>query len=208
MIKPASCARSLFIAVASLLLVQCDNSSSGGAPTSPGSGEAVDLALVQRDQHVAVSRQSFAQREAQGTRHQRLRPVDHEVVMIEPLLVTLFENVAESFGRDEGRPGALALDQRIGGERCSVDEDAHVGRSQPGLIEHQPDALDHAKFRRRRGGEDLAAPALGAGFEHDIGEGAADVGGELDLLCHGCDYGGVLQICKFLSLLQEIGGRG
>ena len=176
----------------------------GDDPCSQG----IDLAFVQRDQHFAVCRQSLAQREAQGARRQRLWPVDHQVVMVEALLVALLENVAEALGGDEGRPGTLALDQRIGGERRPVDEDADVGRLQPGLFEHQPDALDHAKFRRRGRGENLAAPALGAGFEHDIGEGAADVGGELDLLCHVSDYGGVLQICKFLSLLQENGGRG
>ena len=56
----------------------------------------------------------------------------------------------------------------------------------PGLGQHDAYSLDDAQFRRMGGGEDLAAPALRAVFEHNVGEGAANVGGEFCLLSHTC----------------------
>ena len=87
-------------------------------------GQGRNGALVQLHQHLAVGGEALADFEAQRARHQRHRAVDHQVVMVEALLVALLDDVAEAFGGDEGGPRALALDQRIGGERGAVDEDA------------------------------------------------------------------------------------
>ncbi len=70
------------------------------------------------------------------------------------------------------------------------------------LIQHKLDAVEHAQFRRLGGGQDLAAEAFFAGFQHDIGESAANIGGEFDV-AHGVDYHRVFQICKELSLLKD-----
>ncbi len=58
--------------------------------------------------------------------------------MVEALLVALFENVAESFGRDEGGLRALALDERVGGKRRAVNEDADIARREARLREDEP----------------------------------------------------------------------
>ena len=128
--------------------------------------------------------------------------VDHQVVMVEAFFVALFEDVAEAFGGDEGGPGALAFDEGIGGKGGAVDEDADIAGGEPGLGEDQADALDDAQLRRLCGGEDLAAPALAACFQHEIGEGAADIGGELDGPGHGrimassCKFASFFRYCK------------
>ncbi len=93
--------------------------------------------------------------------------------MVEALLVALLDDVAEALRGDEGGLRPLALDQRIGGERCAVDEDGDILRLRPEASSTSLDALDHAQFRRVGGGEDLAAPALRAVFQHDVREGAA-----------------------------------
>ena len=83
-----------------------------------------DGCLIERHQDIAIGCQSFAQRVAPRARHQRLGPVDHQVIVIETLLISRLQHVAESFRRDECGLGPLALDQRVGGERRAVDEDS------------------------------------------------------------------------------------
>ena len=82
--------------------------------------------FIQRHQNLALRRQALAQREPQGARRQRHRPVDHQVIVIETLFVALLKNIAEAFSGDERRPGALAFDQGIGGERRAMNEHAHI----------------------------------------------------------------------------------
>ena len=137
--------------------------------------------LVERDQHVAVGRQPFADGEAADARHQRLRPVDHQVVMVEPLLVALLDDVAKALGGDQRGARTLALDQRIGRQRGAMDEDPDIGGRQRRLTQHGVDAVEHAAFRGVGRGQDLAARPPAGDLEHDIGEGAADIGGELDV---------------------------
>ena len=57
----------------------------------------------------------------------------------------------------------------------------------PDCSEDKADAFDDAQFRGLRGGQNLAAPALASGFKDNIGEGAADIGGEFDGFAHGRD---------------------
>ena len=87
-------------------------------------GEGRDGALVKRHQHLAVGGKALRHVEAQRARHQRHGPVDHQVVMVEALFVALLDDVAEALRGDEGGLRTLALDQRIGGERRAMDEDA------------------------------------------------------------------------------------
>ena len=105
--------------------------------------------------------------------------------MVEALFVALFENVAETLGGDEGGGGALAFDERVGGQGGAVDEDADIPEAQAGLAQHQFDAFDDAQFRRAGGGEYLAAPAVQPGFEYDVSESTANIGGEFDVFGHG-----------------------
>jgi LacI family transcriptional regulator len=157
------------------------------------------LGLVKRHQHLAIRRQSLPDRKAELARHEGRRPVDHQIIVIEALLVTLLENVAETFRGDEGGLGPLPLDQRVGGKGGAMNENVDVARPDPRLSEDYLNPLDHAKFRRMGGGEHLAAPALGSRFENDVGECAADIGGKLDLLRHGGTMAGLHGFASFLS---------
>ena len=147
--------------------------------------EALHRALVQRQQHAAIGGEALGDLEAQRARHQRHRPVDHQVIMVEALLVALLDDVAEALGSDEGGAGPLALDQRIGGQRRAVDEDANVLGLEARSLQHQPETLDDAQFGGVSRGQHLAGPALGPVLQHDVGEGAANVGGEFRCSCHG-----------------------
>ena len=79
--------------------------------------------LVERQQHVALAHRCARAREAQAARHQRRRLLDEDVVLLEAVLVADLERVAKAFGGDQRRPRALALDQRVGGERRAVDDE-------------------------------------------------------------------------------------
>jgi hypothetical protein len=62
-----------------------------------------------------------------------------------------------------------------------MDEHPDIGGRQCRLFQHGVDAVEHALFRGFGGGQDLAAQPLAGDIEHDIGEGAADIGRELDV---------------------------
>ena len=70
-------------------------------------GERVDRArescLVERHQHVALRVDPLAHRKAQAARHQRRRQIDVDVVLLEAVLVTDFDDVAEAFSRRAAR---------------------------------------------------------------------------------------------------------
>ena len=51
--------------------------------------------------------------------------------------------------------------------------------AQPGRGEHAPDAFEHARLRAPRVVSTLAVSRPARTLEHDVGEGAADVGGQL-----------------------------
>ena len=96
-------------------------------------GERIDRArnavVVKRHQHGALRIDALAHRQAQPARHQRRRQIDIEVVLLEAVLVADLDHVAKTFGGEQRGLGALPLDQRIGGERGAVDDQAHVGRA-------------------------------------------------------------------------------
>ena len=149
-------------------------------------GERIDRAgndvVVERQQHGALRIDALAHRHAQPPRHQRRRQVDIEVVLLETVLVADLDHVAKTFGGEQRGLGALPLDQRIGGKRSAVDDQAHVGRRNAGFGDDRTHDRQHAVFRRSRRGQTLCRIALVADFERDIGEGAADIDTEPDVL--------------------------
>ncbi len=112
-------------------------------------------------------------------RHQRFGPVDHQVVVVEALLVALFDHVAEAFGGDEGGGRTLALDQGVGRKCRAVDEDVHVAGPEARLGEQAERPLEHRHFGCSGRGEQLAAPALRTLFQDNVGERPADVAASL-----------------------------
>ena len=144
--------------------------------------------LVERQQHLAAMVQPLRHRQAQAARHQWLRQGDVQVVLVVAALVAEGEHVAEALGGQQGGPGALALDHRIGGERRAMHQQRHIRRGEPGLLQHQRHAFQQPLLRRGGGGQDLGRPALRAGFRdplhREVREGAADIGSETDIGAH------------------------
>ncbi len=124
-------------------------------------GQTLQGGFIERHQNIAIGGQALLNREAQGSRHQGHGAVNHQVIMIEAFFVALFENIAEALGGDEGGLGALSFDQGIGGKGGAVNEHADVGGLYSRLFQDKADAFDDAQFRGLRGGQNLAAPALG-----------------------------------------------
>jgi hypothetical protein len=134
--------------------------------------------LVQRQSHLAVHVDALRHGQAQGARHQRLRLLDGQVVLVVAALVGDIEHVAEPLGRDQRRARAAPLDHRVGGERGAVHEHVDVGEAQPRVAEDDAHASEHALLRPDRRGEHLAREALSACLENHVGERAADIDGE------------------------------
>ena len=122
-------------------------------------GERLDRAhhagFIERDENLALRIDPLAHRQPQPPRDQRRRQVDIDVVLLEPIFVPDFEHVAKSFGGEKGGSGALALDQRIGGERCPMDDQADLASLDSRLGNHRAQGGEHARFRRLRGGQNL-----------------------------------------------------
>ena len=78
---------------------------------------------------------------------------------------------------DEADPGALALQDGVGGNRRAVHHVSDCGRLDAGVIAHPLDAAEHADRGIVRGGGHLRAEGAAARFvdQQEIGERAADI---------------------------------
>ena len=79
----------------------------------------------------------------------------YDVVLLEALLVAHLEHVAKALGGEQRGARALALDQRVGGERRAVDEDADVARRERRRPRAPARAVEHAVLGRARRGQHL-----------------------------------------------------
>ena len=104
-----------------------------------------------------------------------------DVVLLEAVLVGDLDRIAEALGGDQRRPGALALDDGVGGERRAVhDQSGTWPGAIAGELQCPPHAVEHTVLRRA--GlvvEHLREKRIGR-LQHDVGEGAADIDGEAD----------------------------
>ena len=146
-------------------------------------GGRPDGIFIERPQHAAVSGEALGNADAPVARHERLGPSHVQVVLLEPVLVGHLDRVADALGREQRRASAAAFDEGVGGERGAVDEHLHIGGLDAGGCENRLDAVEHGIGRGLRGrqhlrGVQLTGTAVGADFERDVGERAADVGRE------------------------------
>jgi hypothetical protein len=116
----------------------------------------------------------------QVARHERLGLLVEQVEEVRPVAARDLERVAEPLGRDQPGGHALALGQRVDHDRGAVDEEADAGRIDAGARDHvEHPALEVRRRRVRLGGDDLLAAGLRIRAQVDeVGEGAADVGGD------------------------------
>ena len=141
-------------------------------------GERLDRREVERRQDFARRVHAFRHRQAPTSRHQRLRAVDVDVVLLEAVLEGHLEHVAVALGRDQGRSGTAAFDQRIGRQRGSVQHDADVTGLRLGPGKHLLQAPRNAGRRLGVRGQDLGRHCPAAGLEDDVRERATDVYGD------------------------------
>ena len=113
-------------------------------------------------------------------RHQRLgrRLPEIVAIVLEPL--AHLQDVAVPFGRQEPDAGALALEQRIGGDGRTVDDALGLNEQRVEAdAEHRRQALEaihDAQRRIGRSGRRLGERDAASGVKRDqVGEGAADV---------------------------------
>src|SRR5262249_19529311 len=104
--------------------------------------------------------------------------VDEDVVHVVAALAPDLERVAEAGRREESRPRALPLDQRVGGERRAVGRRADVARGDPPVLEQRLDALLDAVGRVLGRGEHLAGAERPG--RPDQGEGGGDRPADID----------------------------
>ena len=146
--------------------------------------EGVHGLLVEGNQDVARVIHPLGDRPAQVAGHERGRPVDRNVVLLEAVLERHLDRVPESLGHDERRSGAGPFDQGVGSERGAVNDQADCIWLHACFGDGLADGRDHALFwdargRQHFGGDD---PALGE-LKRDVREGTADVNGDSATSC-------------------------
>ncbi len=138
--------------------------------------EARDLILVERRLDLAVGEHAFFDLEAQRALDQRFVLLEEQIVRIGPVDPADLVDVAEAVGDEQRSPRALALQDGVDRDGRAMQEQPGRAVVAPGLGDARIDALDQPLRRRQHFAE---AELAGAIVEHgNVGEGAADVGGE------------------------------
>ena len=165
-----------------------------------GDGLGVDLAQgleVERAKH-PLRTDPLGDSEAALQRHQRLGVVLAEPIEMRSRLPAEVEEVLEPLGRDEGRPRALALEQRVRGDGRPVREALDVlGADRAGGGEH---GLLLACGGRHLRGRD---PAIVD--EDGVRESAANVDAEN---AHLANVRGAKSVRRDMTELKLVGGGG
>jgi hypothetical protein len=138
---------------------------------------AFQRAKVRRNGRVGGEKDALVHFLAQMPRHQGRRLVQADVVVVRLPLAPDLQYVAEAAGGDERRFGGAARDHRIGGDRGTMAEVAHLRRLDAGLGEEPLHALHDGggEIRWARRGLVEQRPPIRQADQRDVGERAADV---------------------------------
>ncbi len=112
--------------------------------------------LVEGAQNTTVGQQALADLAPQVARHEGGRRIDEEVVHVIAPLVTDLHRIAEPLGHHQRCAGALALDERVGGQGRAVHDSLDVAGGHAGLAEERDHAGLHTVRRIFGGGEHFA----------------------------------------------------
>ena len=141
--------------------------------------ERGDLRLVERLLDLAVREHALVDLEPQRALDQRHVLLEEQVVGVRPVDAADLVDVAEAVGDQQRGLGAGALQDRVDRDRRAVQEQSRRAIVAAGLLDAAVDAVDQPLRRRQRLAEGQRA---GLVVEHrDVGEGAADIGGEAHL---------------------------
>ena len=155
--------------------------------------EGAHSRFIERQQHAALTIEPLRHGQAQTPGNQRLGQGDVEIVLVVAALVAQRQHVAKAFGRDESRPRALALDDRVGRQSRAVNDEPNVGWRETGLGEDGPHAAHHAFFRRAGRRQHLRRGEAARMFESEIREGAADIDGQPSPVIHATAGGSTMR---------------
>ena len=111
-------------------------------------GQPLQFGFVQCRQFLPLRADPACDRESILARDQWLGQPDVQVVLRKPVLGPHLDHVAEAFRRHQRRPRAPPLDQRIGGQRRAVDDDADLRRRNTGDVGHDGNPVQDCLFGR------------------------------------------------------------
>ena len=142
------------------------------------------LGLVERGDHRPIRPASLADLEDIGAAHQRAGLFQVQVVGVVALATAHQQHVAKAACGDQRGAAALALQDRIGGDGGGMQHAADLAPVPAGLRQMRRQAV-HRGARRGAGAgghlPDMHLPVRRVA-QHEIGEGAADVEGDLQHL--------------------------
>ena len=151
-------------------------------------GRGFDRPFVEGQDRLARGVEPLGNGEAPLPRHQRHRLLHVDVVLLEAALRPHLDGIAEAFRRHQRGPCALALDQRVGGERGAVNNQCNVrGRDAAG-VHRLREGLAHPFLGRVGRRQHLRRDPLRPALQHDIGEGAADIDADPNPRVRTCHY--------------------
>ena len=145
-------------------------------------GNLAQRVFVQRSQNLSLRADPARDGEPILTRDQGFGQPDVQIVLREPVFGPHFDHVAKPFGRDQGGARAAPFDQRIGGQRRAMNDDVDLGQGNARRFGHNGDPVEDRLFRRGVVGQNLGRIELPADVKRDVGERAADIGAQTDVL--------------------------
>ena len=134
--------------------------------------------LIEWHDHLALRGHLLGHRPAlrAGCQEHRRDRFQHDAVQILAELVADLDRVAKSFAGDQADLRAFALEHRIGGDRCAVQEARDVACRNAEIACEMADGAQHGLARiAARGGNLQHAHRFAGAAADDVGEGAADI---------------------------------
>jgi hypothetical protein len=110
-----------------------------------------DTGFIELLEHLALRVDAFHDREASASRDERQGQVDVDVILLEAVFVTDFDNVAKPFRRQKSGFCTLPLDQCVRRQRRSVDDDTYVAKINVCFGNNRTHRFQHAFFGCTRG---------------------------------------------------------
>src|ERR1700742_1058986 len=116
--------------------------------------------------------------EAERARHERLRLVDREIILVVTALGADIEDITESFGGDQCGLRAPAFDHGVGCKRGAMDEYVDVTGVKTGVGQNETHPVQHGLFGMNGGRQYLARLSIPTDIQHDIRERTSDIDGK------------------------------
>ena len=138
--------------------------------------QPVDLLRLRLGQHLAPAVHPLVHLEAQRAGDQRRGAAELDVERVGAVAARELERVAESLRRDQRRPGAGALQQRVDDQRRAVLDQQRAGEIDAGLGDAGHHPVDQVAIGGQSLGVDDLAPFHVEGG--DVGKGAPGIDGD------------------------------